>query len=320
MPDEDVVVRGQPPRLGERLDAAPLARDRTPGGRARAHRGARSSASAPARSPSSPSRRPPRTAPSSSSPSAGTGRSTRRPTGSYGSSPRSARSWPRSRAAPARTSPAASGSRGTSKARFKRPTPSARRASSTSGARPSRRGTARRPGPTSRTSPEQASAGPWPRRRTRARRRLAGASRSSGRPARSSCAGGTPSTQWRSATKRRSGKMLGVIAAISSELAGGMRLTPRPDPVGQALRRRADRRRHEDRLHADAAGDLPGTCLPHPRAEVVRGKQVQVETAIPLPIALDSEQPGTTPRKFEIVPGALRVRVPGQPWAAVPGA
>jgi diacylglycerol kinase family enzyme len=43
----------------------------------------------------------------------------------------------------------------------------------------------------------------------------------------------------------------------------------------------------------------------------VRGKRVRVKTAIPLPIALDGEQPGTTPAEFEIVPGALRVRVPG---------
>ena len=162
----------------------------------------------------------------------------------------------RSRAAPARTSPAASGSRGTSKARSRRPTP-ARRASSTSGARPSRPGTARRPSPTSRTSREQASAGPWPRGRTRARRRSAGASRSSGRRS-------TVFMRWRNSEytveiddERRSGKMLEVIAAIGSELAGGMRLTPEADPSDGLFDVAADRRRHEGRLHADAAGDLP---------------------------------------------------------------
>jgi diacylglycerol kinase family enzyme len=31
---------------------------------------------------------------------------------------------------------------------------------------------------------------------------------------------------------------------------------------------------------------------------------------VPLPVELDGEQPGTTPARFEVVPGALRVRVP----------
>jgi diacylglycerol kinase family enzyme len=37
---------------------------------------------------------------------------------------------------------------------------------------------------------------------------------------------------------------------------------------------------------------------------------VMVDSDVPLPIELDGEQPGTTPVRFEIVPGALRVRVP----------
>ena len=39
--------------------------------------------------------------------------------------------------------------------------------------------------------------------------------------------------------------------------------------------------------------------------------QVSVDAAEPLPIELDGEQPGTTPARFEVVPQALRVRVPG---------
>jgi len=35
-----------------------------------------------------------------------------------------------------------------------------------------------------------------------------------------------------------------------------------------------------------------------------------VDADAPLPVELDGEQPGTTPVQFEIVPGALRVRVP----------
>jgi diacylglycerol kinase (ATP) len=110
--------------------------------------------------------------------------------------------------------------------------------------------------------------------------------------------------------ERRSGKMLEVIAAIGSELAGGMRLTPDADPADGLF----DVVLIGDATKVDFVRTLPkiyrGTYLPHPRAEVVRGQRVRVETAIPLPIALDGEQPGTTPATFEIVPGALRVRVP----------
>ena len=53
-----------------------------------------------------------------------------------------------------------------------------------------------------------------------------------------------------------------------------------------------------------------GTHLPHPKAEVLRGRVVTVETDEPVPVELDGEQPGTTPARFEVVPGALRLRVP----------
>ena len=53
-----------------------------------------------------------------------------------------------------------------------------------------------------------------------------------------------------------------------------------------------------------------GTHLPHPKAELLRGARVSVDATEPLPVELDGEQPGTTPARFEIVPQALRVRVP----------
>jgi diacylglycerol kinase (ATP) len=113
--------------------------------------------------------------------------------------------------------------------------------------------------------------------------------------------------------QRRAGRMLEVIAAIGDQLAGGMRLTPDADPADGLL----DVVLIGDATKADFVRTLPkiyrGTYLPHPRAEVVRGKRVEIETALPLPIALDGEQPGTTPAVFEIVPGALRLRVPSRP-------
>jgi diacylglycerol kinase family enzyme len=37
---------------------------------------------------------------------------------------------------------------------------------------------------------------------------------------------------------------------------------------------------------------------------------VSVDAPTPLPIELDGEQPGTTPARVELVPAAVRVRVP----------
>ena len=53
-----------------------------------------------------------------------------------------------------------------------------------------------------------------------------------------------------------------------------------------------------------------GTHLPHPKATLLRGARVEVDAPKPLPVELDGEQPGTTPVSFEVVPRALRLRVP----------
>ena len=110
--------------------------------------------------------------------------------------------------------------------------------------------------------------------------------------------------------ERRAGRMLEVIAAVGDQLAGGMRLAPEADPSDGLF----DIVLIGDATKIDFVRTLPkiyrGTYLPHPRAEVVRGRRLAIETATPLPIALDGEQPGTTPAAFEVVPAALRLRVP----------
>jgi YegS/Rv2252/BmrU family lipid kinase len=53
-----------------------------------------------------------------------------------------------------------------------------------------------------------------------------------------------------------------------------------------------------------------GKHLGHPKVEILRGAEVRVDAAEPLPIEVDGEPVGTTPARFEIVPGAIRVRVP----------
>ena len=55
-----------------------------------------------------------------------------------------------------------------------------------------------------------------------------------------------------------------------------------------------------------------GTYLSHPKVELLRSRTVAVEAPERLPIELDGEQVGTTPVRFEIVPAAVRVRVPAK--------
>ena len=110
--------------------------------------------------------------------------------------------------------------------------------------------------------------------------------------------------------ERRSGLMYDVLVANCRYLGGGMKMTPEALPddglfdvllIGNITR-------------TDLALTLPkvyrGTHLPHPKAELLRGAAVTVGAAVPLPVELDGEQPGTTPARFEVVPRALRLRVP----------
>jgi diacylglycerol kinase (ATP) len=111
--------------------------------------------------------------------------------------------------------------------------------------------------------------------------------------------------------ERRAGLMYDVIVANCCYLAGGMHMTPAADPSDGLF----DVLLIGDITKADLALTLPkvyrGTHLPHPKAELLRGRRVVVDTPTPLPIELDGEQPGTTPATFEVVPEALRLRVPG---------
>ena len=53
-----------------------------------------------------------------------------------------------------------------------------------------------------------------------------------------------------------------------------------------------------------------GTILRHPKASHRLARSVLVEPAQALPIEIDGEQPGVTPVRFEVLPAALRLRVP----------
>ena len=108
---------------------------------------------------------------------------------------------------------------------------------------------------------------------------------------------------------RRTGRMFEVLAMNGEYTAGGMRATPHAaanDGVFDVLL-------IGDVTKTDFLATFPkiyrGRHLGHPKIERLRGRKIAVESASPLPIALDGEQPGTTPATFEVVPGALRLRV-----------
>ncbi|HEY7692899.1 MAG TPA: diacylglycerol kinase family protein [Gaiellaceae bacterium] len=110
--------------------------------------------------------------------------------------------------------------------------------------------------------------------------------------------------------EHRSGRMHEVIVANGRFLGGGMKMCPDASPddglfdvllIGDVTKR-------------DLVRTMPkvyrGTHLPHPKAELLRGSTVAVESTEALPVQLDGEQPGTTPVRFEVLARALRLRVP----------
>jgi YegS/Rv2252/BmrU family lipid kinase len=110
--------------------------------------------------------------------------------------------------------------------------------------------------------------------------------------------------------KERQGRMHDVIVANGVWHGGGMKLAP-------------DARSDDGAFDVVLIGDVgkldflttapklyKGKHVDHPKVEVVRTARVEVDAAEHLPIELDGEQVGTTPATFEVVPGALRVRVP----------
>jgi YegS/Rv2252/BmrU family lipid kinase len=110
-------------------------------------------------------------------------------------------------------------------------------------------------------------------------------------------------------TERR-GRMHDVIVANGQWHGGGMRLAPGAVPddglfdvvlIGDV-----------DKLDfiTTAPKLYKGRHVTHPRIEVLRSATVGVDALQPLPIELEGEQVGTTPARFAVVPGALRVRVP----------
>jgi YegS/Rv2252/BmrU family lipid kinase len=108
----------------------------------------------------------------------------------------------------------------------------------------------------------------------------------------------------------RRGPMHDVIVANGRWHAGGMKLAPDASADDGVF----DVVLIGDVSKLDFVTTSPklysGGHVEHPRVEVVRTASVAVDAARPLPIEVEGEPVGTTPARFEIVPHALRVRVP----------
>lgn len=110
--------------------------------------------------------------------------------------------------------------------------------------------------------------------------------------------------------ERRRGRLHDVIVANGRLHGGGMLLAPEAEQDDGLF----DIVLIGDINKLDFVTTSPklysGSYLAHPKVEHLRSSFVTVEAAEPLPIEVDGEPLGTTPARFEIVPGALRVRVP----------
>lgn len=103
-----------------------------------------------------------------------------------------------------------------------------------------------------------------------------------------------------------------VIVANCRRYASGMRILPDAEPDDGLFDvlvwgdvTRGDLLRTLHKLYR-------GTHTDHPKADISRARRVVVNPGRPLPVELDGETPGTTPAEFQIVPAALRLRVPAR--------
>ena len=109
---------------------------------------------------------------------------------------------------------------------------------------------------------------------------------------------------------RREAPMHDVIVANGHWHGGGMRLAP-------------DAEQDDGLFDVVLIGDVnkldflttapklySGRYLSHPKVELLRSPAVSITAAEPLPLEVDGEPIGSTPARFEIVPAALRLRVP----------
>jgi YegS/Rv2252/BmrU family lipid kinase len=110
--------------------------------------------------------------------------------------------------------------------------------------------------------------------------------------------------------QEREARLFDVIVANGRFFGGGMKICPEAEPDDGLF----DVLTIGDVTKRDLVVTMPkiyrGTHLPHPKAELLRGSTVEIDSDQTVPIELDGEQPGTTPMRLDVDPRALRLRVP----------
>lgn len=108
---------------------------------------------------------------------------------------------------------------------------------------------------------------------------------------------------------RFTGPATSIAVCNGSRFGGGMLMAPDARPDDGVL----DVVVIGDISRGDLALNLPrlyrGTHLAHPKVEAFRGCEVMIEAAVPAPLEIDGEHPGTTPFHVWIEPAALRMIV-----------
>jgi YegS/Rv2252/BmrU family lipid kinase len=109
---------------------------------------------------------------------------------------------------------------------------------------------------------------------------------------------------------RREGLLHDVIVANGRYHGGGMKLAPDASQDDGLF----DVVLIGDITKLDFATTSPklysGRYLSHPKVELLQSSTALIDAAEPLPLEVDGEPIGTTPARFEVVPAALRLRVP----------
>jgi YegS/Rv2252/BmrU family lipid kinase len=116
--------------------------------------------------------------------------------------------------------------------------------------------------------------------------------------------------------EEREGRLFDVVVANGRFFGGGMKICPQAEPDDGLF----DVLTIGDVTKGDLVVTMPkiyrGTHLPHPKAELLRGRAVTIDSDETIPLELDGEQPGTTPVTLDVLPRALRLRVPASAQAS----
>jgi diacylglycerol kinase family enzyme len=108
--------------------------------------------------------------------------------------------------------------------------------------------------------------------------------------------------------KTYEGKGVTVVVANCQFFGGGMKISPRSYPGDGVL----------DVLifhgpKSDSFTTLPkvykGEHLPHKNIREMKGKVIRIESERPLAVEADGEYLGTTPVTFDVVPGAINLKI-----------